>query len=291
MNYYFLPGTGIFGGIKVGYQFADLLNELGAPCAVVTPDGRAPDWFHASAPTLSEAQALPRITARDSVIFSLPHDYARLRQLSARIVFHCQGTDPLIDPILHDPHVTLLTGWAQAAKYVRARAGRASVHVGISVGDSFFFDGRPKVAGTVAYMPRRGNEITGACRAANAALRFEAIDRVSESEVARILKSCEFFLATAEREWFGLPGLEAMAAGCVVLSVPVLGGMEYLRDGDNCRVAEPDRLPALLRELAERGDRPRLRDRAMVTACGYRLYLQRGLVHHLLENDLAFLAA
>ena len=78
MNYYFLPAHTIFGGIKAGVQFAQLLTDLSAPCAVATPDGEAPDWFDASVPVLSQAQALERIESSDWILFSLPHDYARL---------------------------------------------------------------------------------------------------------------------------------------------------------------------------------------------------------------------
>lgn len=292
MNYYFLPGTGIFGGIKVGYQFTDLLNGLGARSVVVTPDGRAPDWFQSSAPTLSEDAAVARLTGRDCALFSLPHDYPKLAALSARLVFHCQGTDPLIDPVLADPRVTLLTCWPQATAYVREKTGRTSIEVGISVADSFYYRGQPKAPGRVAYMPRRGAELAAACQAAQPDLQFVPIDKATENEASEILQRCEYFIATSVNEWFGLPALEAMAAGCVVVSVPTVGGNDYLRDDLNARIATPATLAQVLAQLSAPGEyvtRARLRDHARVTAAGYRPSLQRKIVAGLLDTELSFL--
>lgn len=292
MNYYHLPGTGIFGGIKVGYQFADLLNQLGARTVMVTPDGHAPAWFRSSAPTLHAAEAGPRFTGRDVHLFSLPHDYERLLPFPGRRVFHCQGTDPLIDPILADPHVELLTCWPQAAAYVRTKSGRPPHEVGLSISACFYHQGRVKQPATVAYMPRRGAELAAACRAARPELRFVPIDGATEAEVARILLDAEFYLATAEKEWFGLPALEAMAAGCVVVSVPTLGGMDYLRSGHNAMVVEGPQLADQLRELARPGAAARraaLRDRALLTASAFRLSTQRRKVAGLLAGPLSFL--
>jgi hypothetical protein len=60
----------------------------------------------------------------------------------------------------------------------------------------------------------------------------------------------------------------------VVLSVPVLGGREYLADGVNCLCREPGELADALRRIAapeQAGARARLRDAAIATAHGYRM--------------------
>jgi glycosyltransferase involved in cell wall biosynthesis len=292
MNYYFLPGIGVFGGIKVGYQFADLLNEAGSRTVVVTPDGRAPTWFQSSAPTLADAEVLPRMDSEDNLLFSLPHDHARLSTRPGRLVFHCQGTDPLIDPVIRDPRATLLTCWPQATRYVHEKAVREPIEVGISVSDIFYYRGQPKWPGTVAYMPRRGAELAASCATALPHLRFVPIDGASEQETAAILNRCEFYLATAHGEWFGLPALEAMAAGCVVLSVPSVGGVDYLHTDVNAIVVEGPGMIDLLRSLAgpgAAGRRARLRDHARVTAQRFRLSRQRTLIASLLPGPLSFL--
>jgi glycosyltransferase involved in cell wall biosynthesis len=120
-------------------------------------------------------------------------------------------------------------------------------------------------------------------------LDFLPIEGLPEREVGRLLKKSGIFLATAEGEQFGLPALEAMAAGCVVLSVPVKGGMEYLHDGDNCFVTQPEDMAERLRWIVRPENAPlmeRMRSRAMDTAFRFRPALQLQLLKGLLSSEL-----
>ena len=182
--YYFLPGTGIYGGIKVGFQLLGTLRALGVRAVAVTPDGRAPQWFAASVPVLAEDEARSRVGRDDVVFFSLPHDHRRLAALPGRLVFHCQGTDPLIDPVVADPDVALLSCWPQATAYMRARGRDDVSEIGLAIADAFFYGGRAKYEGTIAHMPRRGREIVAACRRRVPHGRFVAIDGLGERAVA-----------------------------------------------------------------------------------------------------------
>lgn len=295
MNYYFLPGTGIYGGVKVGFQFAQMLADLGVSIAVATPDGRAPDWFCASVPVLPQSTALSSAGPSDAILFSLPTDYARLKASPARLGFHCQGTDPLIDPILGDPDVALLACWDQATRYIAERAGRPPIEVGIAISDCFFYDGRHKRPRDVAFMPRRGAAIAEAARAACPELDFVAIGGASEIEAAAIMQRSAYYLATSPGEWFGLPALEAMAAGCVVVSVPTVGGSAFLGDGETAIVAPADDIPSRLASLAQPGQAPlraKLRDngiaRARQFSCGRQLTHLRSLLDGQLHTVLSW---
>jgi glycosyltransferase involved in cell wall biosynthesis len=284
MIHYFLPSTGIFGGVKVGYQFAELLCELGRPAVVASPAGEAAQWFRCAVPVVDRAEAQARLRPSDVAIFSLPHDHATLAASGARLVFHCQGTDPRIDPFLRDPSLTILTCWEQASDYVRRGFGREPVEVGIAISD-VFYTALPAEEDVVAFMPRRGYSLARRCRRRNRRLDFLAIDGREEAQVAHELSRASFFLATARGEGFGLPALEAMAAGCVVVSVPVRGGTEYLRSGENCVVAEPAHLPEALERLARpeaAEERARLRRAALATAARYRRCVQRERLRRLL---------
>src|SRR5262249_48333467 len=141
MIYYFLPGTGIYGGVKVGGQFVDLLNSMGVPSVLVLDDGKAPDWFQMSSPVLSERETRQRFCSKDWAMFSYPGDYNRLKTFAQKIACHCQGTDPMIDPICADSSVLLLTCWSEAVDYVRSNFRRNPIEVGIAISDLFFFDG------------------------------------------------------------------------------------------------------------------------------------------------------
>jgi hypothetical protein len=289
VNVYFLPGVGIYGGIKVGFQFADMLSSCGVKIVVATPNGEAPRWFRASAPVVDRDTALQGLTSDDVAIFSLPHDYAPLKQTRARLVFHCQGTDPLIDPILGDSDVTPLACWPQAADYMIA-AGRRPISVGISVSEDFYYDGTRKRPRQVAYMPRRGADLARRCMVAAPDLDFVAIEGRHEKEAASIMKTASYFLATSQKEWFGLPSLEAMAASALVLTVPVLGGRHYMLDQTNGIVADPKDMPAQLAAVSRSGAaalRARLRSGAAATAARYRPGHHWSCLQNVLRTDLA----
>ena len=288
MNTYFLPGAGIYGGIKAGFQFADALAAAGVKIVMALPGAQAPQWFRGTAAVVDRAAALAALRPGDVAIFSLPDDHADLKATPARLVFHCQGTAPEIDPILADPDVTILTCWRQAKDYAQAR-GRQPIDVGISVSDCFFHDGTPKRRDSVSFMPRRGAAIAKDVALSFPWLALSPIDGLHEDAAAAIMKRCRFHLATSVGEWFGLPALEAMAAGCIVLSVPVVGAGEYLHDGRNCLIGEPGDLPGLLARLT-RPDAALLRDRlrtgAMATAARYRPSRHRAMVRQAIAADL-----
>lgn len=290
MIYYFLPDSGHFGGVKVACQFVEMLNALGIPAVVCMRDGFAPRWFSGRFAVLPEAVAIERITERDIVMITWPPDHRRLAHLPGRRVCHAQGTDPLMDPIFADPDFLVLTCWDQATDYVRTEHGRESIQVGISISECFYFGGGLKLDNRVAYMPRRGFRILLRCLLQVRDFDFTPIDGLAEAEVARRLQRSGVFLASAVGEQFGLPALEAMAAACVVVSVPVKGGMEYLRHGENCLVAEAEDLPDALDRLAhpsQASERVRLRHRAAETALAYRPQVQRERLRRLLAAGLS----
>jgi glycosyltransferase involved in cell wall biosynthesis len=289
MIHYILPGVGIYGGIKVGFQFSALLDSLGVPIVVATPDGRAPDWMTTSVSVCSHEEALGESGGSGPLLFSLPYDYELLRETGRPLYFHCQGTDPAIDPILTDRSVRLLTCWSQARDYVVQKTGRQPIEVGISISDVFFYQGEAKLGHVVACMPRRGAALIEAARRAVPGLHFEAVDGANEARVAAVMKRAAFYLSTSPDEWFGLPALEAMAAGCAVVSVPVPKAAEYLYDGENAYVVECDALGTALSELADPAaakETFRLRNAALATATRYRLSRQRRRLRALLECRL-----
>jgi glycosyltransferase involved in cell wall biosynthesis len=284
---YVVPAGGIAGGIKVAYQFVDRLGELGVAACIATPDGQAHTWFRSMAPVACEEDLLGLLGPDDLVMFSLPHDYERLASIGVPLAFHCQGTDPLIDPIICDPDVAILTCWSQAADYVQQRAGRTSVDVGMGISDAFFLSGDTKRLNRVAYMPRQGAAFAEAVIAHLPDVEPVAIDGRDEERVAMVLKRSSVFVASAEGEWFGLPTLEAMAAGCIVLSPPVLGGMGYLRDGVNCVIGDEACLGGFLARITDHREQARLmamRHAAIASALDYRVRAHRERVRQFAES-------
>lgn len=287
MIYYFLPDPGIHGGVKVACLFIEILRSLGMKAVVALPGGRAPRWFASRAPVISQEHALAAIRTNDIVMITWPPDHERLKPLSSRMVCHCQGSDERMNPIFADREVAILTCWSQTAEYCRKDFGKFPYEVGISISSAFFFNDEDKADNLVAYMPRRGAPVARKCMNKCGFLDYRAIDGLTEEQTSRVLKRAGIYLATSEGEEFGLPALEAMAAGCLVLSVPVKGGMEYLHDGYNCRVAAASDLPEILEWIMRKENRA-LRDimrlRAMAAAYRYRPALQREKIRRMIAG-------
>ncbi|MDR2051596.1 MAG: glycosyltransferase [Deltaproteobacteria bacterium] len=97
----------------------------------------------------------------------------------------------------------------------------------------------PAVPVRVAWMPRKNKALAEQIqRVALALLRqspeapeilWVPLRDLAPEEVAAQLASCHIFLCSSLAEGFGLPPLEAMAAGCVPVGFAGLGGWEYMR--------------------------------------------------------------
>lgn len=270
MIVYFLPGTGIFGGIKVAYQFVEALEALGRRAVIASPAGVAEQWFTSRAVVVDADLALENWDITDIAVFSHPADFYRIADTCPRRVFHCQGTDPLIDPIIADANTRVLTCWQQAEEYV-SRIRSDSFSVGISISDGFFYAGESKKRQTVSYMPRRGEDFIAQVLDGVGHMTPVPIDKASEADAASLMLTSSIFLASSRDEWFGLPALEAMAAGCLILSPPVLGGMAFLKDGYNAVIGDAPVLRQALETYS--WDDPAghaLRSQAIATAQRYR---------------------
>ena len=66
--------------------------------------------------------------------------------------------------------------------------------------------------------------------------KFKKVEGLKHKEWAAVLKKHKFFLNLSPVEGFGLPSLEAMASGCVVLGFDSYGGRDYFETGRNALV-------------------------------------------------------
>jgi glycosyltransferase involved in cell wall biosynthesis len=68
---------------------------------------------------------------------------------------------------------------------------------------------------------------------------FVLIRPTNDSEMAEIYNRSHIFVSTSWAEGFGLPALEAMACGCVVILTDAGGVNEYAAPGQNCLMYKP----------------------------------------------------
>lgn len=109
--------------------------------------------------------------------------------------------------------------------------------------------------------------------------RSEFLAKLARAEVAIPLPLAQ--------EGFFLPGLEAMALGCLLVGVDAAGNREYLRDGVNAIVAAPTLagiLEAVSRLPADRPARDAMIAAGSETAAAFSLAHERAAFHRLLDD-------
>ena len=109
--------------------------------------------------------------------------------------------------------------------------------------------------------------------------RNEFLAKLARAEVAIPLPLAQ--------EGFFLPGLEAMALGCLLVGVDAAGNREYLRDGVNAIVAAPTLagiLEAVSRLPADRPARDAMIAAGSETAAAFSLAHERAAFHRLLDD-------
>jgi len=261
--YYVLPGVGIYGGVKKAFQCVDFLTRLDLPARIATPGGEVVNWFEHGAQTVAREDVPDLATSEDILLFSLPQDAAFVLDVPAsRRIVHMQGANtsadseliaryPQFDFISHGHHMSMkLSEQGVAAPYVPN-----SVSAVFETGDRFY------VSSTVAVMPRKGHDVLDwLAEELGESVRFTVIDGQTERQTAKLLQAADIFLAISAHEAFGLPALEAMAAGCCVIGYPGDGGYEFMHHGTSAHVVPNGDRQGLLEALRFCLDRPRYRD-------------------------------
>jgi glycosyltransferase involved in cell wall biosynthesis len=179
------------------------------------------------------------------------------------------------DYISHGLHMT----------YELLQHGRVAPYVPLGIAASFRHEGEDKEMGTVAVMPRKGSDaLTAVGDVLRNGERLVPIDGMPEAQVAATLKRADVFLAISPDEAFGLPPLEAMAAGCCVVGYSGRGGFEFMRHGETAWVVpngDTESLPLALRRVLDDPPRKEQLRRDGQRVAGYytmereREYLQR----------------
>ena len=242
------------GGIKVIYNYVQHLVDLGYDARVWhgTPGFRYDEW-ESSAP-VDTGRHLPFAAGDVLVIPETGGSKWSFLAGESPVVVLCQGMDFVFsasDFLRDEPGA--YPGWPNAVATVAVSEAIATflehacppgfpVHrVPVEIEDRF----RPLAKERrIALMPRRRREdLIGAVQLMRRSGRmdgweFVLIDGMTQAQVAEELGRAAIFLFGAEREGFGLPGAEAMAAGCYVVGFTGDGAKEYMTP-DCCSVV-PD---------------------------------------------------
>jgi hypothetical protein len=254
------------GGVRTIYEHVGHLVRNGFNAFVVQGrTGFKPDWFSAGVPAISYEQGL-NVSPDDVMV--IPEDLPilwRLCELPLKKIIFCQNHFCAFS-MLAPGQTWRSLGIAQVlcsseaiAEFVRKDLGWSEAPiVHYAVDPRLFKPGKKKIQ--IAYMPRkapidaafiRGLFTRMGGRAAE--VPWMEVDGVSIERAAAIMAESAIFLSLSRLEGFGLPPIEAMASGCVVVGYHGQGGLEYARpdNGFWCPEADPYACVAALRNVVE----------------------------------------
>ncbi|GJQ60180.1 MAG: glycosyltransferase [Candidatus Scalindua sp. AMX11] len=229
------------GGVKVIYSHVSHLVKNGFPSFVVhINEGFAPPWLKSNAPVLYVKDGL-RVSPKDIVV--IPEDnkaaIRAFKNVQARKFVFCQNHYYIFKGIRNGK------SWADygiskifccsdiISRFIRSVLDIDEVPVIHNTVSLEIFKPREKKL-QIAYMPRKTPGELDFIKNLFCVLfkqykqvPWVCIDNVDETKVAEILSESDIFLSTSIYEGLGLPPIEAMACGCVVVGFHGDGGLEY----------------------------------------------------------------
>lgn len=232
------PRDQIAGGIRTTYRHAEMLREHGADALVFSPDGH-PTWFRSGARVHDDS----RFTFRpdDIVVVNEIVDDVSLNilRVPARKQMFCQNQFYVFGRNLglHD-HAELgieqvYCSSESIREFFSSVYGYPELDVVPYAIDPALFrpvEKRLQIAFVPRKLPFEAGFIQTAFRKKFPAWRslpWVAIEGQSEQAAAETLAQSAIFLALGHRDSFGLPAVEAMSSGCVVVGFHGTGGLEF----------------------------------------------------------------
>lgn len=248
------------GGVKVIYQAVGGLRRRGVD-AYVAANVSEPSWLAGSRALrdveivdMSRPQQLhpnDLYVATDAIG---PHRMPFMLSRPARRVLFVQnhnavGLDRRVD-WNRLTHIRCLTVSDFSRRYLLEQAGFSTVDVvSPGVDTAVFRPGEGPRRQRIAYMPRKWPGLAERLQEhVTGAIEWLPIDGASEAETAEILAGSTIFLNLGRGEGFGLPPLEAMAAGCIVCGFAGQGTSDFATRDNGFWAAEGD-LPGCLRAV------------------------------------------
>lgn len=291
-----VPFWGLAGGVIKVLDYAEHCAVLGIATTIWAPPlpnssdpvttlpvyRRLVDHDHVSVRHLRELEIAPGAT----VLFTEPthHRLIELSQsepLAGRLIHLVQGTrhanpawnDGLNYRLLHRPMTRIAVSHQVADAVVPVANTRHDIHTIVEGHDCDYFGGRPAAASGSEHRLRvlyttwksdLGDRIAEAA-SDDQELAFIAVrTALGWPSLRNRYHGADVLLCTpGVEEGFYLPGLEAMAAGAVVVTALVGGNEAYVRSGENALVATYDDVESHLAALRSLSDNAELRSRLL----------------------------
>lgn len=234
------------GGVKYLYRHVEVLRDNGFDAAIVhdIPSFR-PSWFTHQVPILYKYEIHPT-----------EEDFVAYPEVSGRLIFeefpgvpkiivnqngfftfddHSFEPDDLKSEYRHEDLVAVCCTSEDSHRMIARHfpeVGAFPTRLGI---DTHLFSYAPAKKPKLAFMPRKNARDARLVinmlkfRGALEGIEIDVIDDANHEGVAERLGDTSIFLSFCYREGLGLPPLEAMSRGCVVVGFDGIGGREYLK--------------------------------------------------------------
>jgi len=229
------------GGTIIAREHVRVLVRNGFDAALLVRRDMRPDYFDAGVPTLAMGEDF--VPGPDDVLV-IPEPWndvlSAMADKPGRKVVFCQNHHYVFYGLgragsYADYGVSTVFCCGEViADYLRTTLGVERVPVVHNGIDTDLFRPQAMKRRQIAVMPRKMPVETNFLRetfrrrhARYARIPWVTIDGAPRREVARVLGETAVFLALGRLEGFGLPPLEAMAAGCLVAGFTGGGGDEY----------------------------------------------------------------
>jgi glycosyltransferase involved in cell wall biosynthesis len=233
------------GGIRKLYRYVDILNEAGLNAAIIhTKAGFRQHWFEnetrvvsAREVTIGQQDILVIAEIYEQRIRELPRNVRQiiLNQNVYNTLRLVTGGPEFAAPYFNNPDLVLVLVVSQdnfeVMKYMFPETPVQRLRLGIDP-TLYHLPQRPKQR-RIVYMPRKRADDAASVisllklRGVLESWELVRIDDCSEVETAELLRTAKLFLSFSGREGFGLPPVEALACGCLVVGYHGLAGREY----------------------------------------------------------------
>jgi glycosyltransferase involved in cell wall biosynthesis len=286
------------GGIRISHHHVALLRKRGFDARILLVEQPRENFFEHPGVLVEVLSDIRDWSSQDIIVVPEPWNafIRRAAQTPARTFVFCQN------------HYNIFHGLGQApdyrsmgvddvfscseviSRFLEDLMGIDRVPVITNAIDHTLFKPLPKRR-QIAVMPRKmkleAAFIQGVFQRRHprhAQVEWVRIEGVQESRVAEIMGQSQIFLSLGRNEGFGLPPVEAMASGCLVVGFVADGGREYA-DPSNGLWCDPEDYIAVVDRLAEAldgfdsGESRSIVDAARATAARFDLAsMERDLV-------------
>lgn len=239
--YFLEPFNFPSGGVAVIYEHVEILSQNGFNAFVALPGHPAQDFYGSRAPILLHEG---KLDLSDDDIYVMPEGFLAYLNLigesRGRKIMFCQNQYNMqftfnLAPGFAEYGVDKVFVSSQAIQdFMRDVYGLRDVPlIPPAIKEVFHTGMEPKIR-QIAFMPRKLPQEAAYIQATFwrmypqwAHVPWVAIDQISQSACADILRQSAVFLSLSHQESLGLPPLEAMACGCLVAGFHGDGGREY----------------------------------------------------------------